>query len=270
MKLLHDLIKTNEDWLMQRILDYAIEHDYAKYTSTLKESWQLSIAGLSGSLLEAISAGRKNLELGPDEDYTKDTIASFGILEAKRHRERGIDIGMFMGLLKYYRRSYKNLIDESILKRLRSCPDLKDKCIIATSAGVYPEDREKCLETGADGFLPKPVRIETLLDLLNSCLDLDWTYAADPESAREDENMPKTSEVSLSACREVIEKKLCILPETLIRELSMAVHRTDPGACEILIHKIREQDESLAASLKQLADDFRFDILQGLLKETTP
>ncbi|MGD8971534.1 MAG: hypothetical protein PVG01_08985 [Desulfobacterales bacterium] len=37
------ILKDNEDWLMQRILDYAKRQGYAAYTSTLKEAWRLSI-----------------------------------------------------------------------------------------------------------------------------------------------------------------------------------------------------------------------------------
>ncbi len=45
-------INDHEDWLMDRILDYAQKRDYTKYASTLKEAWRLSISGLSKSLVE--------------------------------------------------------------------------------------------------------------------------------------------------------------------------------------------------------------------------
>jgi hypothetical protein len=49
-------------------------------------------------------------ELLPDEDYTSDPIASFGIIGAKRHRRRGVSLSMFLGLMKYYRQSYIDLV----------------------------------------------------------------------------------------------------------------------------------------------------------------
>lgn len=109
---LHALVTGHEDWLMGSILHYAIEHGYAAYTSTLVEPWRLSICGLSGPLLEALARNQDNLELNPDEDYSQDAIATFGILEAKRHRRRGISIAMFMGLFKYYRQVYLDLLDK--------------------------------------------------------------------------------------------------------------------------------------------------------------
>ncbi|MEZ4483177.1 MAG: hypothetical protein R2864_00815 [Syntrophotaleaceae bacterium] len=44
----------NEDEIMGKILFYAQRQDYTKYTSSLKEAWRLSVAGLSKALIEAI------------------------------------------------------------------------------------------------------------------------------------------------------------------------------------------------------------------------
>lgn len=108
-----EYIKNHEDWLIERILDYAIKRGYAKYTSTLKEPWRLSVSGLSKSLIEAISIKGDDLELSPDENYTSDPAAQFGIAEAKVHRERGVNLAMFLGLTKYYHQAYVDLMRES-------------------------------------------------------------------------------------------------------------------------------------------------------------
>ncbi len=123
MNALSDLILTNEEWLTKQILNYAKACDYTKYTSTLKEAWRLSIAGLSESLLNAIKRDLSNLELSPDEDFTQDPIAVFGIVEAQRHRERGVDLGMFLGLMKYYRQSYMDLLRQASFD-----PNYEDRC----------------------------------------------------------------------------------------------------------------------------------------------
>lgn len=103
----------HEDWLMERILNYALKSNYTRYTSTLREAWRLSISGLSSSLIELIKQRGIDLELGPEEDYTKDIAAQYGIKEAKLHRERGIRLDMFLGLMKYYHQSYQDMIKES-------------------------------------------------------------------------------------------------------------------------------------------------------------
>ncbi len=104
-------LRQNEDWLMERILSYAKQQGYTAYTSTLKEAWRLSISGLTMSIIEALhTGGGQPPELTPEEDFSADPAALFGVVEAQRHRERGISLEMFMGLMKYYRQSYIDLV----------------------------------------------------------------------------------------------------------------------------------------------------------------
>ena len=79
----------------------------------LQEAWRFSVSGVSTSLLSSLKDDLEDLELSPDEDFTKDPAGSFGIVEAKRHRERGVNLEMFLGLMKYYRDTYKDLVRES-------------------------------------------------------------------------------------------------------------------------------------------------------------
>ncbi|MEG6616105.1 sensor domain-containing diguanylate cyclase [Peptococcaceae bacterium 1198_IL3148] len=104
------LIKNNEEWLINQVLNYAIKHNYVKYTSTLREAWRKSIADLSERILAVLQDNDLDLELNPDTDYTQDAIASYGIQQVQKHRERGVDTAMFLGLFKYYRQSYIDLI----------------------------------------------------------------------------------------------------------------------------------------------------------------
>jgi len=113
MEALAQLITSSEDWLIRRVLCYAREREYVKYTSTLEEAWRLSISGLSSSLLEALRLHQSPPELHPDEDIAKDPMTGFGVIEAQKHRSRGISLGMFLGLMKYYRQSYVDLVCEA-------------------------------------------------------------------------------------------------------------------------------------------------------------
>ena len=109
------LILDNEEILMEKTLKYAKERDYVKYTSTLVEAWRLSIAGLSEALIGAIRKSDQIPELTSDQDYRNSVIAEYGVLEAKKHRSRGITLIMFLGLMKYYQQAYIDLVNESIL-----------------------------------------------------------------------------------------------------------------------------------------------------------
>ena len=113
MMKLADLITNHEDWLVNRVLTYAKKQGYTSYTSTLAEAWRTSISGLSRSILDCLMIRSSMPELLPDEDYRCDPIASFGIIEAKRHRKRGVSLSMFLGLMKYYHQSYADLIAQA-------------------------------------------------------------------------------------------------------------------------------------------------------------
>jgi PAS domain S-box-containing protein/putative nucleotidyltransferase with HDIG domain len=108
-----ELIAGSEAWLMQRVLDYASQRHDPEHIATLTKACRLSIADLSVLLLEAWQRSPRPPELGPDEDFSQDPIAAFGILEAKRHRARGASFPMFLGLMKDYRQSYIDLVRQS-------------------------------------------------------------------------------------------------------------------------------------------------------------
>jgi len=117
MQMLRDLIKDNQSFLIKKILHYAKFHNYVKYTSTLEEAWVASIAGLSKALLNAISINSQVPEMEVDHDFANNPMSSFGIIQAQKHRQRGVTLEMFLGLMKYYRQTYLDLIMESIQDR---------------------------------------------------------------------------------------------------------------------------------------------------------
>lgn len=106
------LLLSNQDFLIRRVLGYAKLHNYTKYTSTLEEAWMVSIKGLTQALLEAIQQNPQVPGLDADHDYSRDAISEFAILEADRHRVRGISFELFLGLMKYYRQAYLDLVAE--------------------------------------------------------------------------------------------------------------------------------------------------------------
>ena len=123
MKMLSALVSGSEDRIIRILHGYTLGRGYAKYVSTLEEAWRMSVRALSANMVMACKNFDGPPELGPDEDYLNDPIAQFGILEAQRHRERGISIDMFLGLLKYYRQSYLDLVIDAGFDR-----ECEEKC----------------------------------------------------------------------------------------------------------------------------------------------
>jgi diguanylate cyclase len=109
------LLERGEDWLTHRILAYAKRQQFTRYTSTLAEAWRLSIHGLTVSLVAAIERFGAVPELDPEQTGDSDPVSAFALLEAQRHRARGVTLFMFLGLYKYYRQSYLDWIEQAPL-----------------------------------------------------------------------------------------------------------------------------------------------------------
>jgi len=61
-------------------------------------------------------------------------------------------------------------------RQLRQLPELKDVVVLATSASVFDANQQECLAAGCNGFIPKPVGFENLLEQLQLHLSLEWIY----------------------------------------------------------------------------------------------
>ncbi len=117
MRRVRDLIADRESWLAQRILAYARERGCAACTPILEEAWRSSVAGLSAPLLELLDRSVTPSELSPEDDLSSDPPAAVGIVEARRHRERGVTLAMFLGLMKCCRQGYVDLVREAEFPR---------------------------------------------------------------------------------------------------------------------------------------------------------
>ena len=84
-----------------------------------------------------------------------------------------------------------------LLRRLRNFDQFKDTVIIVSSASVFETDQYKSLDAGANAFLPKPVQISELFELLQKQLGVSWVYA---ESSPSLVTMPSISPRSSLEC----------------------------------------------------------------------
>jgi signal transduction histidine kinase/CheY-like chemotaxis protein len=124
IKKLSALIKKSEDQLLEKAVDHAREQGYLKYTATSKEAWRLAIAGLSSAIVQGLPNLYPNYELTVNADYAKEPIAAFAVMEAQRHRSRGVRLDMFLGLMKYFREAFFELIREQ-----GDSPNIEQACL---------------------------------------------------------------------------------------------------------------------------------------------
>lgn len=146
MKKFAELVSGRKEWLISRLFFYIKEKGYLKFTSVLLAAWKISTDELHDAFLTTLQSGRPIPELQPDEETGKDPITLLGYKEARRYQPRGVQISILLGLLKYYRQSFFDLIDE---------------------AGFEPAYREKCC-----------CNVERFFDRLEIGFCAGWTETA--------------------------------------------------------------------------------------------
>ncbi len=118
------------------------------------------------------------------------------------------------------------------LRKLRSHPQLKHHIVLVSSASVFQIDRHKSLDAGGNDFLPKPVQVENLLELLQKYLQLNWIYDADSSP----QNLLATS-VEIQPPSTAILHQLLELAET--------------GELDVIIEMIGQLQEDQACAFNQ-------------------
>ncbi|MGB3297776.1 MAG: CHASE2 domain-containing protein [Phormidesmis sp.] len=72
----------------------------------------------------------------------------------------------------------------AIVEKLRQQTETAKTAIVVLSAYVFEGDRQQSLKAGADFFLPKPLEVDRLLDVLQRCLKVEWLYQAEDSTSR--------------------------------------------------------------------------------------
>ena len=112
-RLFRDLLDDSYEWLTSRVIALAIARGYTSQTSTLRKAWETSIRGLSEAMIALMDAGKIEDGVGLQTASSEDPSVLFGIEEARRHRERGVDLGTFLGLTKTYRQVFVELANHA-------------------------------------------------------------------------------------------------------------------------------------------------------------
>ncbi len=140
------------------------------------------------------------------------------------------------------------------IRRIRADAGGKEVKIISATASVFEEDRRLVLASGADEFLPKPVRETDLFEMVRRLLHVEYVY----EERNEEELLPlNTESVGIQ-----LKETAAGLPGTLVRQLREAISRADIDQIQELLKGVEQYSAPLAQGLQVRAD--RFDY-QGLL-----
>ncbi|MBD2446419.1 MASE1 domain-containing protein [Nostoc sp. FACHB-152] len=145
-----------------------------------------------------------------------------------------------------------------LIKHLRQSPQLKNVVVLASSASVFETDQYKSLDVGANAFLPKPVQMDSLLDLLCKYLQLEWVYQEISDQAIASSPDPMLAEAIAPPALEVL------------NHLYQLVKKGDVYGIVDQANQMKQQDHTLvpfAQKLIHLAENFQLNPLREFIKE---
>jgi CheY-like chemotaxis protein len=184
------------------------------------------------------------------------TPLGFQVMEAENGQEALVRISesrpdlIFMDLLMPVMDGFE------ALARIRAIPDFGNIRIIAVSASVFEQARERSLAAGCQDYLSKPFSIEELLDGLQKHLHLVWRYG-DTESPEQPPSPPRK------------EADIIPPPQAMLENLLELAMMGDVVGIETHARQLLTQSAyaAFAQQLIQFANGFMIDEIQGFLQQ---
>ncbi len=137
------------------------------------------------------------------------------------------------------------------MRQIRKLPQLQNVVAIGTSASIMEVEKQESLAAGCKAFIPKPIRVEELLDCLQVHLGLEWIYEDLQEGNAESEVCHKQSQIQ--------DGEIIAPPADEMAVLFELAMRGDLGGIQKQAEKLKKMDVkyvSFARHLNQLAKDF--------------
>ncbi len=145
-------------------------------------------------------------------------------------------------------------------RRIKNFTDTKIPVVIAVTASAFKEDIKKVLSVGCDDFIRKPIQENEIFEALVKHLGVKFTYEETKESIDYDS-------VKSGIDQKLTKKDLLALPKSMLKRVEEAAMKLDLDTILLLTVEIRQQGYgSIAAKLANLAKDYRFNIIKGLIK----
>ena len=151
----------------------------------------------------------------------------------------------------------------SMCREIRSKPEQANLKLIASSASVYEDDRHQATISGFDDFVPKPVKEQELLDVLERRLNLRWV--------RKGSNGVKAAAQTFATIDEAVQTPLNepLPPPEALNELMKLAKHGDVMALRDELDKLESYDSTLRTFCERVrlpATEFRMAAIQKVLE----
>ena len=146
-----------------------------------------------------------------------------------------------------------------LTRQLRKLPQFQTVPIIAASASVFDYHQQESFAAGCNAFIPKPIRIDALLDLMQQHLvGLNWTIDSDTAE------MPLVSELAEPIS---MGGSATLSPAQAKKLYDLGMMGDIEGVFAEIDHLQRIPEfNALAKQLYQLANDFKLEQVCQLIQ----
>ncbi|MFB2939424.1 PAS domain S-box protein [Aerosakkonemataceae cyanobacterium BLCC-F154] len=134
--------------------------------------------------------------------------------------------------------------------------------IIALTAGVFEENRDRVIAAGCDDFIPKPLHESNLLDKLIEHLGVHFIYEEIFPRGRWNNN-PKTTALKLEP------SVLQVMPPEWLFQFYQAIIHLNSTNMLKLVAQIPPEHQALAEALREKINNFDFEQLMVLFQSAT-
>jgi len=131
-------------------------------------------------------------------------------------------------------------------ERIKADPRGRETKVVALTASVFHDERERILSHGCDDFVRKPFREQELVKILAEHLGLRFVYA-DGKNAEPHKAVPSDA------------PDLLELHDELLEELRSAALRADADRIYELLEPWREEHPDASGVIAELVHEYRFD-----------
>jgi two-component system sensor histidine kinase/response regulator len=130
--------------------------------------------------------------------------------------------------------------------------------IIAVTASAFINDEKEVLQVGANAYIRKPFKEQALFRAIEDCLGM-IKFEHEDETSK---HHPKTEPLILALDELPID-----FPEELIVPLQQATLTANMGRLLALIDQVGQHSPQIAAWLRQLANQYQYDVLLALFQK---
>ena len=134
-------------------------------------------------------------------------------------------------------------------RKIKNSNSDRKPIIIAITASVFEEQREKILVAGCDDFIAKPFTERAIFDKLSQHLKVEFTCVTEAKAIALDEEDRQT----------ISTKDIDRLPSELVRKIHEAAIAVDRDQIERAIAQIPEDKSYIAQAITKMLDNYDFD-----------